>query len=334
MRAAVTVLFCALVGTLLAGCDTKSSAARSAARTYLDSIASASKPALAKLAQLTATNNPAALRTAGDLLAGATRRITIIDVDAPAPASAPKDIADPVVVENTFADFTKVGVRYRLAGKIYQGSVVLAHPQAQVARDPANWRVVMPLTGSIAWPQPGFLDITTADIYLDGTRIVRTPANNSDDDDATVQPLYPAVYKVQQRLDPYYASAVTSVAVTARSVAPPKQPLLPTSTTRTVLTKQVWAQFAACDTADPVYCPVYALVAHNNPGAGGQGWWLGLTKKPRLKLSNDGKITLSSGTFRYRDHTGTHEMDFDASGTWGLDSDSWKPSVFEIEAEQ
>jgi len=333
VRAAVAVAVCAVVGTLTTGCETKNSAAQAAARTYLRAVAGASKQDLVTLAELTATDDPGALRTAGDLLAGASSRIANVTVGSASSTTEPADIADTVPYGLIYADFTRVDVGYRLAAKTYRGSVVLAHPKAEAGHDPASWRIVQPLTGSISWANVEAGSDVGVDVYLDGIRIVRRLSTRMNTDTDTVQPLYPAVYKVQQRLDPYYASAVDPITVTRKDVPAPKQATLATATTRKLLTKQVWAQFARCET-DYVRCPVFDLVERRDPDIDVSGWWVGLAKKPKLKFSNDGQVTLTAGRLRYRDPEGTHELDFDASGEWELDVVTMKPYLFDIDAEQ
>lgn len=331
VRAVVAALVCSIVGALTSGCDNSGAAAQKAARTYLNTVASGSKADIARLFRMTATDDPGALRMAGDLLASATTRITIVDVTDPSSVAASNEIGAGLV-DSTFVDFTRFGVRYRLKDKTYQGAVVLAHPQEQSGRDPANWRVVSPLTGSITWPEVGFLDGVAADIYLDGTRIVRTPRNESDDESHTVQPLYPAIYQVQQRLDPYYASAVSPVAVPARPVEPPKLTLGLTSVAKKLLIKEIWAGFASCET-EVLDCPVSKLVLNVDFSAK-TGWWLGLIKRPKLIIANDGVITLSGGAFRYRDDRGTHTIRFSSTAKYALDNQSWKPMVYDYDAQE
>lgn len=303
----------------------ESSAARTVAEEYVDLVATGDEGDLQRLWAMTATETPGALRSAGELLLGAEERIEVVSVGDPHGATT-WDAPYPARLE----DFVELDVRYRLAGEERDSTIVLGRLADSGGSDVGDWRVVTPLTGSIAWDQPGFADLAS-DAYLGGIRQVRRPALGAAED---VQPLYPAVYGAQVRLDPYFASETATVTVTAgEPVPPPELRLEPTSKTQDAIRREVMERFAACgDRVDVLSrCPARDLAESAGVDVWDDpGWWLGLTDSPEITVDGDG-VSLSGGVFRMRAPGGVREVAFSGTGRYLLDNQSWVPVLVELD---
>ena len=328
----LAVVILALVGVaarIVLPARAENSAVRDAAQRYVDLIATGDEGDLQTLLAMTVTDSPGALRTAGDALVAAEERIEIIDVGEPgtmASAEIPSEVELDGVVE--------IPVRFRLAGEEHTMPVVLGKLLDEGGSDIGDWRVVASMTGSIAWPQAGFADVQ-ADAYVSAIRQVRRPAvlGGSDED---VQPLYPAVYETQQRLDPYYASKSATVAITGgEPVTPPEARLDPTRTTQERIRRQVFARFASCrDLGISYRCPAFDLADPSGFGSGLRNdWWLGLRDRPTVTIDHEG-VRISGGSFRFRGPDGVRTVRFRGTGTYFIDNQSWRPVLSTIELEE
>lgn len=321
--AAVTAATAVVLVVLPARAD---AAARSVAEQYVDLVAAGGEDDLERLWAMTTTEIPGALRSAGELLLGAEERIEVVSVGEPHEAP----VAD-VPYQVQLEDFVEVEVRYRLAGEEHDWTIVLGKLAGEGGSDVGDWRVVTPLVGSIAWEQPAFADVAK-DAYLSGTRQVRRPALLGGSED--LQPLYPAVYSAQARLDPYYASEMSAVAVTAGDpVPPPELRLEPTRLTRERIRRQVWGRFAECSGRVDVLggCPARDLAQSAGVDVwGGSRWWLGLTDRPSITVDSNG-IRVSGGAFRLRSPDGVRVVRFTGTGRYFLDNQSWTPVLFDLD---
>ncbi|GAA1506599.1 hypothetical protein [Nocardioides humi] len=311
------------------------SAAQDVARRYAELVASGAGDDLRELWAMEATESPGALRTAGALLAGAEERIEVVSVGTP--QQAPRSGAPS---QSDFTEAVAVEVRYRLAGQEHRWPIVLARREGTRGTDLGDWRVVGPLVGAVAWEQPGFADVAS-DVYVSTVRQVRRPlvVGGGDED---VQPLYPAAYRVQRRLDPYYASEEGSVVVTAgKAVAPPELAVNPTDRTRDRIRRLVLARIRACgnrdgarDSDDAFYrCPLRDLAEARGVDVwGDDDWWLGLVRKPVVEVDGQ-RITVSGGRARLRGPQGVLEIRFGGTGRYLLDNQAWRPAIWELDLE-
>lgn len=308
----------------------ESSAARTVAQRYVDLVATGDEDELEQLWAMAASESPGGLRSAGELLVGAEQRIEVISVGEPV-ESAPADLPYQVRLEG----FVELEVRYRLGGEERSWPLVLGKLLGESGSDIGDWRVATPLTGSIDWAQPGFADVGT-DVYVGGVRQVRRPAlvGGPDED---VQPLYPAVYSTQVRLDPWYAADPTTVVVTpGEPTAPPDVDVEPTKATRDRIRLQVLARFASCGDPDDLLglCPVLDIVdALGVEQWGERRWWRGLTDEPTVTFDGQ-RLLLSDGVFRIVGPRGVHQVGFAGSGTFLLDNQSWRPAVFDLDVRE
>lgn len=281
---------------------------------------------------MTATDDDGALRTAGQLLTSAQERITVVGVGAPHGTSGAG-----VPFGMTLGDLQAVDVRYRLAGTEHRGTIVLGRLAGTHGWNVDDWRVVVPLTGTVDWEKPGFADAATDD-YVGGLRLERRPELLGTDEE-DVQPLYPAVYGVQARLDPYFASTQAPVAVPAgKPTPPPKLGLEPTPRTKARIRQQVLALIKGCGARSferYMRCPLTDIVGDEGVDAlsDSHRWWRGLTAVPAVKV--DGwAVTVSGGSFRFAAPDGVRTVSFHGTGRTVIDNQSWKPFVLDLELEE
>lgn len=305
-------------------------AAREAARAYVDLIATGDAGDLERLWELTVSESPGALRTAGEVLADAEERIEVLSVGEPK-ESAPIDVPHEV----DFDRFVQVFVRYRLDGEDHERPVGLGRIEGEDGADVSDWRVALPLTSEIGWSQPGFADVAR-DVFVSGVRQVRRPLLLSSDE--TAQPLYPAVYRTQSRLDPWFASRTELVTVVAGVTSlPPDYRLDPTTKTQERIRGQVVEAFADCGTDDlSLDCPVDELVEGFGVDTYRPGWWLGFTEDPEIRVDH-ADVTISGGVFRYRERGGdVREVRFRGTCSYFIDNQSWTPvlAAYECRAQE
>ena len=323
----VTVLVAAVAAWIVLPGRASDAAARAAAQRYVDAIASGDEDDLEELWAMTVAESPGAMRTAGEVLAGAEERIEVVSVGEPKSVET-RRVVYPVQLE----DFVEVEVRYRLAGEDHEWPVVLGKLLGESGSDLGDWRVTTPMAGTIAWEQLGSGDFAM-DVYVSSVRQVRRPVLGTDED---VQPLYPAVYRTQGRLDPYYDSDEETVAVTAgEEVAPPRLAAEPTPKTQALIRRAVWRSFESCGRIPTVYpvCPAEDLVQSLGVDIYDTDWWRGLTRRPAVTFDGASGISLSGGEFRFRGPGGVvRELRFTGSGSYVVSFQSSTPQLSELVA--
>lgn len=324
--AAIALAIVGVGARMVLTAQAEESAARAVAVSYVDLIAEGGEDDLRRLAALTVTEAQGALRTAGDALVAAEERIEVVEVGAPRPtggAEAPYEVE--------LDEFVAIDVRFRLAGAEHEVPIVLGRLLDEDGTDVADWRVVTPLVGVIDWQQAAFADLE-ADAYVSSIRQVRRALLFGGDEDA--QPLYPAVYTTQRRLDPYYASEEAPLTITGREpVAPPELRLGPTKTTRDLLRRQFLGLFRHCATRRFDFrCPVRDLAFPSSYGLE-EGWWIGLTKRPTVTVDREG-ITITGGEFRFRRDGVERRMRFGGTASSFISIDTWRPVVSLPELEE
>ena len=326
----LTVLVVVAVAVVVGGALSRRSvenASGEAAQRYVELIASAQGDDLETLWAMTYAQSPGALREAGRVLVGAEQRIEVRSVGTPTPVSVDEPIGP------DFDHFVAAAVRYRLDGTDHRGRVVLGRLTGETGSEVAHWRVVEPLTGSVQWEQPGFADIKP-DLYVSGVRQVRTSLafSGSEEDE---QPLYPAVYAVQTRMDPYFAAPEQSLAVPAgKPVAAPDLTTEPTQRTVQRIRRLVRERIAVCERRFETRCPAVALASYVGVDYWTEGdWWRGLAKAPHIEVGA-WEMTLSGGAARIRTPSGrVRTVPFTAHGRYLLNSLTNKPIVWELELE-
>lgn len=306
--------------------DRGSDASREAATAYVDLVASADRGDLARLWAMTASEEPAALRDAGELLLGAEDRIEVVSVGA-AEAVSGVDVPPRVDLE----ELREVEVTVRLDGEERRWPVRLGRLPGSSGDELDDWRVVGGL-GSIGWePVAGALP---TDYYLGGTLLVRRPLALGSD--SQVQPLYPAVYRAQTRQRTFYSSQEETVAVLpGEPVAPPPLRMTATEETRTLIEEKVLADLDSCRSAGRFTCFVDQLVQARGIDTFARGWWRGLTRAPAVTFDDDGNgVTLTGGAFRYRGPDGVRLMRFEGTGLVGIDGATDAPSLYGYDLEE
>lgn len=296
----------------------KNDVARDVVRTYVDLIATGDEDDLDQLWSLSVLESPGALRTAGDVLLDAEERIEVLSVGE-VKESEPIEVPYPA----RFDRFVQVVVDYRLDGEDHLSPVGLGLIAGEDGADEADWRVVLPLMGAIGWDKPGFTDIAT-DAYVSDVRQVRRPLLLGGDEDA--QPLYPAVYRTQSRLDPWFASPSELVTVVAGVASvPPTYRMDPTERTRVRLAAELTRAFSRCGTDDiGLSCPVVDLVREHGVNTYRPGWWLGFVSEPGIEVDHEG-LTFAGGEFRFRTPDGVRTARVDGTCPYLIDNQSWTP---------
>lgn len=323
LRAAGTALMVALLSGLVPGCSLSAArsdeAASEAARTYVDLIATGDSSDLEALWRTTASEDPGAMRIAGDLLAGATERIEVLEVGA---ASEATGVDTPSVALESWLtnEARQVPVRYRLAGEEHDALVVLAPRDDAFTAEAADWVVVGPLVGTIGFA-PTIAEVPM-DLYLSGTRLVSREE----------QVTYPAVYAVEERGDPYFATVEpATVTVTAGAVAPaPEIRVQGTAATAEALAVNLQERFEVCGNSDG-FCAVRELMEPRGIDVYEPDWYLGLLTEPTISMDGNNTITMTGGVFAYRDADGVEvQVPFGGSGYWALDRQDWVPVLVEL----
>ncbi|MDO9456799.1 hypothetical protein [Nocardioides sp.] len=327
-RVVVTVAVAALVAGAVTAVVVRrgepGDASREAATAYVDLVASADSDDLPRLWSMAVTEDPAALRTAGDLLLAAEERVEVVSVG---DVETAPDVDVPFRVQ--LDDFRQVEVTYRLDGEERLWPVRLGRLTGSDGDEVDDWRVVGDI-GSIDWA--AIPSAIPTDYYVGGSRLVRRPLAGGSD--SQVQPLYPAVYRTQTRLGIFYSSQEERVAVLAGDpVGPPQLRLAPTTTTETKVRQQVLADLESCRVPGRFTCPVDALVESRGVDSYGRGWWLGLTQVPTTTVDGD-TVVLEGGAFRYRGPDGVRLLSFTGSGRIGIDGATREPAVFDYALEE
>ncbi|TQK70118.1 hypothetical protein [Nocardioides sp. SLBN-35] len=310
---ATTVVVAALGGLAWVRASSSDEAA-AAARRYVDLVASGDEDELAGLAAMTAEDT-AALDDAAGLLAAADERIDVVS------------IGDPVESD----DVVEVEVRYRLAGEEHTWPL-------RLGRVGDDWRISSPMVGSVAWDEPGVRNVDT-DIRLGGNVLERRPrVQDGDGSGESVQPLYPAVYGAEKRIDPYFTSTPALVAVLPGApTAEPSLPLVATDATRQALAADFTASADACGGPEAfARCPFFDLVqtarAGGDPSA--PGWWRGLVGTPTVAVDSVPDGITVTGAFRYAARGGVRTMRFTATGQIGFEAVRRTPTLAGLEVAQ
>lgn len=285
-------------------------AVRDAATAYVDLIATGGRDDLEQLWSMTASTDPTGLRAAGDFLIDADERIEVIEVGEP---QAVKEAGTPY--PGVLEDFRRVEVRYRLASNELHGQLVLGHLEGRSGSSVEDWRVVRPLTGALGW-QHWNPSATLADLYVGGHLHAGDPVRVGSDDDAD-QPLYPAVYGVEMRIDPWYVSPEAKVSVGAgepRALLP--MVLQATDATARRTRELVAELFKVCGTDKPgfVSCPARDIVEATGVDIfEDRRWWRGLVEVPTITF-NDTGFTMTDGVFGFVGPEGEHRVRFKGTG--------------------
>lgn len=306
--------------------DRDTDASREAATAYVDLVASAGQDDLPRLWAMAVSEEPAALRDAGELLLGAEDRIEVVSVGDAEPATG-VDTAYLVHLD----EFRQVEVTYRLDDRELRWPVRLGRLPGSSGDEVDDWRVVSSI-GSIGWePVTGGLP---TDYYLGGTQLVRRPLARGSD--SQVQPLYPAVYRTQTRQSSFYSSQEETVAVLPGDpVDPPLLRLTATEATKELIVDQVLSDLDSCGIRGRYTCFVDDLVEARGINTFGRGWWRGLTRPPTVSFDDNGNgATLTGGAFRYRGPDGVRLMRFEGTGVIGIDGATGAPSLYGYDLEE
>lgn len=290
-------------------------AAREAATTYVDLLATADADDLERLWSMSAAEDPAALRAAGELLAGAAGRIQVLEVGEPQAIDRPsgRGLA-------ALEDFRAIEVRYRLDGAEEKRDLVLGRLTGRSGTEVRDWRAA-PFTGALGWSRWNPTAILS-DLSVSGVVQTADPVQVGSDE-VPGQPLYPAVYDVQLRTDRWYASTPARVAVRAGGPVPlaPLE-LRPTEATERETAEQVRASFDACGKGLAIGCPARSILVDAGVDVyDGRGWWRGLVSPP--KISFDGHaFTMTGGVFRFVGPDGERRVRFNGTGTAPVAADT------------
>lgn len=313
-----------VVSVVLSGRAVDQAAADFAQR-YVDLVAEGGEQELESLWGMTVTKSPGALRAAGEMLVEAEQRIEVLAVGEPRKVAR---VSVPYRMQ--FDHFVEAEVRYRLAGEEHTWPLTLGRLLGESGRDVGDWRVVGPMLGSVDWGPTG-LAVAPADVHLGSTRQVRRPRLGAGDE--STQPLHPAVYRGEWRMDPWFVTEPTLLAVAAGDpVTAPDAQLLPTPTTKKRVRRLVREGFDFCGADDlRNRCPVGDLLrAHGIDDRYDGSWWGGLTTAPAVDFDGTA-ITLTGGTLRLRGPDGEFEVSFSGTGRYLLDNQSWQPFLVDVE---
>lgn len=300
----------------LVACASDASGATALAERYADLVATAGADDLETLWSLSAAE-PVAARTAGQLLLDATERIEVLEIGDASPADASTS-ADAVWSDVEGGEAVEVPVRYALAGEEHTGIVVLAPFEDAPRGLESSWRVVAPLMGEVQMPATGLAGIRP-DVFVADTHLELDAAFAG----ATV-PLFPGVYDVQLRGEPYLASEVASLTVRAGAATPlPDLPLVATDETATVLQASSDDLFSRC-ALDVIECPFAMGDLASDLGVP-YPWQAQLTAAPVVTLGDGATLTLDGGALLVQGADGPFTLTFSGTAPWSIDNQSWRP---------
>ncbi|MGN0062929.1 MAG: hypothetical protein ACI379_01700 [Nocardioides sp.] len=310
--ALVVVLLGAVGATVLPRLTTARDA-QAALETYVDLVATGEGEELVQLAEMSASDSPAAMRTAVELLDLATERIEVVSVGDVEPLDEVPDVAG----SDELDSFVAASVRYRLDGQEHARRVVLGRLAGERG-DHEEWRVVEGLVGSLGDSVPEVPGILLSDLFLGGVHVVRRPSYDASVEE-TEQPLFAAVYERQQRIDPWFTSSPTPLSVVAGEATPlPSVPLEPTKQTEERAVALTWRQFANCRPDYSITCPVSLTVAIDH-GVVSYDWWRGWERRPDVELHGD-QIRVTGARLRMATPDGIVVLAFDGTATVGMGS--------------
>ncbi len=322
--AAAAALLTALTGCSVLG-GGEGDAAREAAQTYVDLVAAGDDPQA--LWAMTLTEDPASVRDAGRMLAGASERIEVLSVGEAGPAQTPL----PALYESDLdtEEARQVLVSYRLAGAEHEATVLLAPHENQPSDEPGSWVVVDPLLGGMTVPPVAFGAAVPA-TYVGGVH-----AQVGDDHSEQSLPLYPAVYAVQERADPYLSSTPVELAVVAGpATTAPEMTLAGTEETAAALTADLVDSLQRCH-ADAVACAHTAdpLVEARGIDPLLEEWSFEVTTPPELTLEGT-QAEFTGGVLVVHGPGGEQsEVPFEGTVPWSFDPTTWTPIVLGYEME-
>lgn len=296
-------------------------AVHQAAADHARLVATADNDDLQALWRTTLTNEPAQLRDAGRMLAGATERIQVLDVGEAQPAE--EGAEQPSESDLDTEEARQVSISYQLAGTEHEGTVILAPHEGAPLDEPSSWVVVTPLLGSMTVPAVGF-GAVVPDTYLGGVH-----AQIGDDYSGQGLLLYPAVYSVQQRADPYFTSSPADLIIAAGQAAQiPQLDIVGSEETVAILTDQLVHSLETCVTA-PGECSAstYDLVESHGVEPYPYDWSMEVTTVPELTMQGS-EVAFSGGTLVLRGPGGSEtEIAFEGTSPWTLGNQSWTPTL-------
>ena len=325
-RSAVTIFVSGLLATAATGCSMvgvgvgvgEGDAAREAAEEHLNLIATGDDPEA--LWRSAITESPAQLRAAGHMLAGASERIEVLEVGEAEPLDSHPQV--PYNSDLDSGEARQVAVSYRLAGTDHDATVVLAPHEDRPLDEAQSWAVLTPLAGAVTLTPAGLGSIVL-DTYVSGL-----DAQIGDDYSAGSLLLYPGLYEVEQRADPYLASAAEELSiVAAETIELPE--LTPEGTAESVseLSDDLVATLERCtDRAQLCSRAVDDWVEVQGVDPWGD-WSLEVATPPELTLQGtevqfEGGVILLTGPDGMED-----EFDLEGTARWAMDNQSWTPTI-------
>lgn len=302
----------------LTACASDASGAVALAERYVALVATADADDLEPLWAASAAD-PTVARTAGQLLLEATERIEVLEVGEASPADE-SITAYGIGSDVVSWEAVRVPVRYALGGEEHDGVVVLAPLEDAPRGLESSWRVVAPLMGELQVSATGVTSIGP-DVFVAGTRLELDSASSG-----AAVPLYPGVYEVQLRGEPYLESDVAAVTVVAGEAAPlPSLALGATDETATALQASSDARFALC-AEEQIECPfdISDLAIELEVP---YPWEAELTTAPTVTLGEGSSVTLEGGALLVQGVDGPLTFTFSGTGPWFIDNQSWQPSL-------
>ncbi|MFC7431842.1 MULTISPECIES: hypothetical protein [unclassified Agrococcus] len=307
----------------LVACAPDVSGAAALAERYADLVATADADDLETLWSLSAAE-PVVGRTAGQLLLEATERIEVLEVGEASEAES--TTADAVGSDVVAWEAVQVPVRYALAGEEHTGTVVVAPLEDAPRGLESSWRVVAPLMGEAQMAATGLAGLGP-DVFVGDTHLELDTAYTG-----AAVPLFPGVYDVQLRGDPYLASEVGSLTVRAGAATPlPALPLLPTDETASVLQASSDDLFARC-ALDVIECP-FAMGDLALELEVPYPWQAQLTAAPVVTLGDGATLTLEGGELLVQGADGPFTLTFSGTAPWSIDNQSWRPYLSSTDVE-
>lgn len=307
---------CLVSAATLTACASDASGAVALAQRYVDLVATADADDLESLWSASAAD-PTVARAAGQLLLEATERIEVLEVGEASPADAMTS-AYGIGSDVEGWEAVQVPVQYALGGEEHDGVVVLAPLEDAPRGLESSWRVVGPLMGELQVAATGLAGITP-DVFVADTRLELDSAYAG-----AVVPLYPGVYDVQLRGEPYLESDVAALTVVAGAAAPlPSLPLGATEETATALQASSDDRFARC-AEEQIECPfdISDLAqALDVP----YPWRAEVTTAPTVTLGEGTSLTLEGGTLLVQGLDGPLTLTFSGTGPWFIDNQTWQP---------
>lgn len=292
-------------------------AAVQAAHRYLDALVDGDERELRELPLILATRHWGLSTTAGYLV-DAEERIEVVSV------GEPRAVERPAMTYSTdVTRFTEVEVRYRLGETEHTWPLVVAQRTRGVAWDADDWLVVNPMLGSVDWGDVTFAS-RAVDAYVGG--VSQFPEWRREGE---VQYLHPAVYRVERRVDSWFASGPRLLAVPAGDpVAAPEQELSATPKAEEWLQGRVESDFSRCEYR-PGYprpkvhqCPAADIArAHQIEPVPDGSWWGGLVTVPTVTIDGT-SVTVTGGSFELRGPDGDHQVPFAGTGRVAFDDEA------------